>query len=59
MIAALGAFVRVSRGGYTVPPMQVYRGGCALHLSEHHGDGSPGAAVFLRLIGLRFNEDLR
>ena len=23
--------------------MQVSRAGCALHLSEHHGDGSPGA----------------
>lgn len=25
--------------------MQVSRGGCVLHLSEHHGDSSPGAAV--------------
>jgi uncharacterized glyoxalase superfamily protein PhnB len=25
--------------------MQVSRDGCVLHLSEHHGDGSPGAAV--------------
>ena len=25
--------------------MQVSRGGCVLHLSEHHGDCSPGAAV--------------
>ena len=25
--------------------MQVSRGGCVLHLSEHYGDGSPGAAV--------------
>lgn len=24
---------------------QVSRAGCALHLSEHHGDASPGAAV--------------
>jgi catechol 2,3-dioxygenase-like lactoylglutathione lyase family enzyme len=40
--------------------MQVSRGGCALHLSEHHGDGSPGAAVFLRLSGLEaFHEELR
>lgn len=25
--------------------MQISRGGCILHLSEHHGDGSPGAAL--------------
>jgi len=25
--------------------MQVSRAGCVLHLSAHHGDGSPGAAV--------------
>jgi catechol 2,3-dioxygenase-like lactoylglutathione lyase family enzyme len=25
--------------------MQVSRDGCILHLSEHHGDASPGAAV--------------
>ena len=25
--------------------MQVSRDGCVLHLSEHHGDGSPGAAL--------------
>ena len=25
--------------------MQVSRDGCVLHLSEHHGDGSPGAAI--------------
>jgi len=25
--------------------MQVSRDGCVLHLSEHHGDASPGAAV--------------
>ncbi len=25
--------------------MQVSRGSCVLHLSEHHGDGSPGACV--------------
>jgi catechol 2,3-dioxygenase-like lactoylglutathione lyase family enzyme len=23
----------------------IFRDGCILHLSEHHGDGSPGAAV--------------
>jgi uncharacterized glyoxalase superfamily protein PhnB len=25
--------------------MQVSKDGCVLHLSEHHGDGSPGAAM--------------
>lgn len=25
--------------------LQVSRDGCVLHLSEHHGDGSPGAAL--------------
>lgn len=32
--------------------LQVSRAGCALHLSEHHGDGCPGAFVFLRCRGL-------
>jgi hypothetical protein len=32
--------------------MEVSRGGCALHLSEHHGDGCPGSTVFLRVTGL-------
>lgn len=32
--------------------MQVARGRTVLHLSEHHGDGSPGAAVFVRMTGL-------
>lgn len=25
--------------------LQVSRAGCVLHLSEHHGDGSPGVAI--------------
>jgi uncharacterized glyoxalase superfamily protein PhnB len=25
--------------------LEIRRGGCTLHLSEHHGDASPGAAV--------------
>ena len=25
--------------------MQVSRSGCILHLSEHHGDGTPGGAI--------------
>ena len=32
--------------------MQVSRAGLVLHLSEHHGDGSPGAAVFVETAGL-------
>ncbi|HEY3822478.1 MAG TPA: glyoxalase superfamily protein [Polyangiaceae bacterium] len=29
--------------------MQVSRGDCVLHLSEHHGDGSPGANIRIRV----------
>jgi uncharacterized glyoxalase superfamily protein PhnB len=32
--------------------MQVSRGGLVLHLSEHHGDGSPGATLFVEMAGL-------
>ena len=32
--------------------MQVSRGGCVFHLSEHHGDCCPGSTVFLRVTGL-------
>ena len=32
--------------------MQVSRGKLILHLSEHHGDCSPGANVFVRLRGV-------
>jgi hypothetical protein len=32
--------------------LRVSRGGCVLHLSEHHGDCCPGSAVFLRVRGL-------
>jgi uncharacterized glyoxalase superfamily protein PhnB len=32
--------------------MQVSRAGCALHLSEHHGDCCPGSTVFVRVSGL-------
>jgi catechol 2,3-dioxygenase-like lactoylglutathione lyase family enzyme len=31
---------------------QVSRAGITLHLSEHYGDGSPGAAVFIRMTGI-------
>jgi uncharacterized glyoxalase superfamily protein PhnB len=32
--------------------LQVSRGGCVLHLSEHHGDCCPGSTVFVRVTGL-------
>ncbi len=32
--------------------LQVSRGDCVLHLSEHHGDASPGAAVRIQAGGL-------
>jgi hypothetical protein len=33
--------------------MQVSRGGIVLHLSEHHGDGTPGTIVRVEITGLR------
>lgn len=32
--------------------MQVSRGGLRLHLSEHHGDGSPGVHIKVRVTGI-------
>jgi catechol 2,3-dioxygenase-like lactoylglutathione lyase family enzyme len=32
--------------------MQVSRDGMVLHLSEHYGDGSPGAAVYVEMQGI-------
>ncbi|WP_020179719.1 glyoxalase superfamily protein [Methylopila sp. M107] len=32
--------------------MQVSRAGLTLHLSEHHGDGSPGVVVFAPMHGI-------
>ncbi|HEY1753641.1 MAG TPA: glyoxalase superfamily protein [Caulobacteraceae bacterium] len=32
--------------------MQVSRGGMRLHLSEHHGDGTPGTVVWINVTGL-------
>ena len=38
---------------------QVSRSGLTLHLSEHHGDASPGATVFVTMSGVReFQEEL-
>src|SRR5471030_218985 len=31
---------------------QVSRSGLALHLSEHHGDGSPGTAIIVNMHGI-------
>lgn len=33
--------------------MQVSRAGVTLHLTEHHGDCTPGSTVFVRVTGLR------
>ena len=32
--------------------MQISRGDLVLHLSEHHGDGSPGITIFVDVVGL-------
>lgn len=32
--------------------MQISRGGLTIHLSEHHGDGTPGSAAYVRLRGV-------
>jgi len=32
--------------------MQVSRGGLALHLSEHHGDSTPGSRVYVYMTGV-------
>ena len=40
--------------------MQVSRGAIRLHLSEHHGDGTPGSAVFIDMTGLdAFHAELK
>ncbi len=33
--------------------MQVSRGNLVLHLSEHHGDGTPGSAIYIEASGVR------
>jgi catechol 2,3-dioxygenase-like lactoylglutathione lyase family enzyme len=33
--------------------LQVARGGMRLHLTEHHGDCTPGSTVFVQATGLR------
>ena len=38
---------------------QISRSGVTLHLSEHHGNGSPGVEVFIRMTGLDvFHQEL-
>ncbi|MBA3846587.1 MAG: VOC family protein [Planctomycetes bacterium] len=32
--------------------LQLSRAGLFLHLSEHHGDGTPGSVVFIRMRGI-------
>ena len=40
--------------------MQVSRGSLVLHLSEHHGDGTPGSAVYVETRGVRsYHAELR
>ncbi len=39
--------------------MQISRNGLVFHLSEHHGDGSPGSAVFVSISDLdAFHQEL-
>lgn len=39
--------------------MQVSRGNLVFHLSEHYGDGTPGAAVYVAMQGVReFHEEI-
>ena len=33
--------------------LQVSRSGLVLHLSEHHGDGTPGSVIFCEMTGIR------
>jgi len=33
--------------------MRVSRGGLVLHLSEHHGDGTPGSIAYVYMTGVR------
>jgi catechol 2,3-dioxygenase-like lactoylglutathione lyase family enzyme len=40
--------------------MQVSRDGCVLHISEHHGDGTPGTAIRVRVDDLEaFHAELQ
>jgi hypothetical protein len=37
--------------------IQVSRAGLTLHLSEHHGDASPGSTAFVRMVGVQAYRD--
>jgi len=37
--------------------MQVSRDGLAIHLSEHHGDGTPGSVVYVYMTGVEALHD--
>jgi catechol 2,3-dioxygenase-like lactoylglutathione lyase family enzyme len=37
--------------------MQVSRDGLAIHLSEHHGDGTPGSVVYVYMTGVEVLHD--
>jgi hypothetical protein len=37
---------------------QISRAGLILHLSEHHGDGSPGARLRVMMRGVRVHEEI-
>jgi len=40
--------------------LQVSRGACVLHLTEHHGDCCPGATVLVRVTGIdAYHHELR
>jgi catechol 2,3-dioxygenase-like lactoylglutathione lyase family enzyme len=40
--------------------LQISRGDCVLHLSEHHGDGTPGTVVLIETQGIdELHEELR
>jgi catechol 2,3-dioxygenase-like lactoylglutathione lyase family enzyme len=39
--------------------MEIEKDGIVLHLSEHHGDGTPGSHVFILCIGVKkYHEEL-
>jgi catechol 2,3-dioxygenase-like lactoylglutathione lyase family enzyme len=39
--------------------LQISRSGLILHLSEHHGDGTPGSVIFCEMTGIRaFHSEL-
>lgn len=50
----LGFAVDWSDGNDDGRPMyaQISRSGTTLHLSEHHGDASPGTTIYIRMVGL-------